>query len=276
MKRPSVLVWSIVALGSAALACGGGAGRQAATAEALANSLNQTAEASGEVVGSGASLQTAEAEATARSQEIEATQTAQIMQTAEAAATLAADFEPIRMELPQYGIDPSEGEPGWLHPPVTLSIEGSMQTDYANQFIATVVRDFVISADITWNTTGLSGCGFLFRSDGNEEAINQYLVVATRTGTGSLSFITQTDGALFFNDTLSLSFLDPTFEWQNDTTNRITVVGRGDTFSVYTNGNQVLQRTASEFERGFVAMVALSQSGSTVCEFNNAWLWLLD
>ena len=29
-------------------------------------------------------------------------------------------------------------------------------------------------------------------------------------------------------------------------------------------------------ERGFVAMVAWSESGRTVCQFDNAWLWLLD
>ncbi|MCH7687990.1 MAG: tetratricopeptide repeat protein, partial [Planctomycetes bacterium] len=30
------------------------------------------------------------------------------------------------------------------------------------------------------------------------------------------------------------------------------------------------------FERGFIAMVALSESGRTICQFDNTWLWLLD
>jgi len=31
------------------------------------------------------------------------------------------------------------------------------------------------------------------------------------------------------------------------------------------------------FERGFIAMVALSQSGKKeVCQFDNAWLWLIE
>jgi hypothetical protein len=30
------------------------------------------------------------------------------------------------------------------------------------------------------------------------------------------------------------------------------------------------------FERGFIAMVAMSESGRTICQFDNAWLWLLD
>jgi len=40
---------------------------------------------------------------------------------------------------------------------------------------------------------------------------------------------------------------------------------------------QALQKADTVFERGFVAMVALSQSGrKTVCEFNNGWLWLIE
>jgi hypothetical protein len=30
------------------------------------------------------------------------------------------------------------------------------------------------------------------------------------------------------------------------------------------------------FEQGFLAMIALSESGRTVCEFDKAWLWLLE
>ncbi len=30
------------------------------------------------------------------------------------------------------------------------------------------------------------------------------------------------------------------------------------------------------FERGFVALVAISESGHTVCRFDNTWLWLIE
>jgi hypothetical protein len=32
----------------------------------------------------------------------------------------------------------------------------------------------------------------------------------------------------------------------------------------------------TEYERGFIAMVALSESGRTFCQFDNAWLWLIN
>ena len=62
---------------------------------------------------------------------------------------------------------------------------------------------------------------------------------------------------------------------QNDTTNRLAVVGSGPTISVYTNGVQIGSFDASAYEKGFVAMVALSESGRTVCEFDNTWLWVI-
>jgi hypothetical protein len=31
-----------------------------------------------------------------------------------------------------------------------------------------------------------------------------------------------------------------------------------------------------DFERGFVALGVVAESGRTQCEFNNAWLWLLE
>ena len=122
---------------------------------------------------------------------------------------------------------------------------------------------------------GLAGCGYVLRSDGNEEAINQYMVVASRGGSGTVFFVTQTGGN-FFQELNFSTDRDPQFEWQNDNTNRLTVVARGDSFTIYTNGTQIAQVNDSTFTRGFVAMVALSESQQTYCEFSNTWLWSLD
>jgi hypothetical protein len=71
--------------------------------------------------------------------------------------------------------------------------------------------------------------------------------------------------------------IDPEFEWQNDTTNRMVVVGRGNTFSIYTNGTLLGEVTPSvAYDRGFIAFVALNESGYTRCHFDNTYLWLLE
>lgn len=326
-----------IALAAAALACSVGGSSDAdreATVAALGESIRLTstaAAASG--LSSAGNIQTAQAQATAQSQAILETQNALASLSEEQKAATAEAFAPYRAELPKYGVDPENGRPGWIHPPVTLDIEGYMQYDYANQYIGTVAADFVVSADITWNTfTGLSGCGFVLRSDGNQDGLNQYLVIATRGASGHVVFGVMVDGELVTGRDIYAYGIDPQFEWRNDTTNRLTVVGRGSQFAIYTNGTLIgevnpndpppqpyvppppqapedptdaeamadyVQRQAEyqtvvaqiraehrqrmetfeqadkEFDRGFIAMVGLSESGRTICQYDNAWLWLI-
>jgi hypothetical protein len=195
-------------------------------------------------------------------------------------AATASAVAPIETELQSYGIDPTQGRVGWIHPPITIEIEGYLQHGYDNQFIETVAADFVVAADITWNTQyGSTGCGYVVRSDGNEEAFNQYLIIATRGAEGHVGFIVQRDGEISIDESEDIyaNGIDPLFEWQNDTTNRIVVVGQGDLFTIYTNGTKIGEQTIEAgFEKGFVAFVALNESGYTTCQYDNAWLWLMD
>lgn len=247
----------------------------------------------------------------------------------------AAAYAPILAELPKYGVDPSEGKIGWVHQPVSLDSSGYHHFEYVNNFIGTLATDFVISSDITWNTVGsTSGCGFVLRSDGNEAALDQYVAIITRVASGHFLFATMSDGEVVTGRDIYARYKDKTFNWENETTNRLTIVGRGNHFWVYTNGtligevdpsapppqpnlppepekpaNQsdaqamavyeqqkieqaeivaqmqadyaVRRRAYSSaetvFERGFMAMVALSESGrATQCKFDNAWLFLID
>lgn len=277
MKRQHFILVALLALIIVSLACAPGGNNQDATAMALAQSIEQTATAAaGSAFNADANLQTAQALATQNSLDAAATQAALAAGDAEAAAATAAAAAPIIAELPTYGVDPSEGELAWIHPPISIDIEGYLQYDYINHFIGTLTSDFVVSSDITWNTgTGLAGCGYVLRSDGNEDAINQYMVIASRGGSGTVFFVTQTDGE-FLHELNYATDADPQFEWQNDFTNRLTVVARGNTFTIFTNGTQIAQVTDDTFTRGFVAMVALSESFKTHCEFNNTWLWNLD
>ncbi|MBL8101980.1 MAG: hypothetical protein JNM02_05595 [Anaerolineales bacterium] len=247
----------------------------------------------------------------------------------------ASAFSPILAELPKYGVDPSEGKIGWVHPPVSLDASGYHHFEYVNYFLGTLAQDFVISADITWNTVGsTSGCGFVLRSDGNENALDQYVAIITRVASGHFLFSTMSDGEVVTGRDIYARYRDKKFQWENDTTNRLTIVGRGNRFWVYTNdtligeidpsappaqpsippepekpANQAdaqamalyeQQKVEHEavvaqikadfaarqrafnsadtvFDRGFMAMVALSESGrSTTCKFDNAWLFLID
>ncbi|MBI2331937.1 MAG: hypothetical protein HYU84_07250 [Chloroflexi bacterium] len=255
--------------------------------------------------------------------------------SSESLTATAAAFAPILAELPKYGVDPSEGNMAWVHQPVSLDASGYHHFEYVNNFIGTLAQDFVISSDITWNTVGsTSGCGFVLRSDGNENALDQYVAIITRVASGHFLFATMSDGEVVTGRDMYARYKDKTFRWENDTTNRLTIVGRGNHFWVYTNdtligevdpsapppqpnlppepdkpANQsdpqamaiyeqqkiehqaIIEQIQADyaarqraynsaetvFERGFMAMVALSESGRTTnCKFDNTWLFLID
>lgn len=339
MERKFLLVATyLLIIASVLSACLGGSSgddAQKATLEAISASVRETATVEAAArLNPNAPVETAQAESTARSQSGEATQAAQAAVSGAVQAATASAFAPFAADLPKYGVDPSKGRPGWIHPPVTLSIDGFLQFDYLNQFIATVAKDFVISSDITWNTQyGTSGCGFVLRSDGNKNALNQYLTIVTRGASGHVEFITMSDGDIVNGKDIYAYGIDPNFDWGNNVTNKLTVVGRGTTFSIYSNDtligevdptlplsqpslppipkkpanvndanamnlyqkqleNQkaVATQVAADyrsrqqqaanadktFERGFVALVVLSESGRSVCSFENTYLWLIE
>ena len=328
MKRKLYLAAHLLILIGILSACGlGGSSNDSAreaTLEAISAEVRGTATAEAAAKQNpDAPVETAQAEATARSQEIEATQAAENALSEEARAATATAFAPFAAKLAQYGVDPSQGKPGWIHPPVTLAIDGYLRYDYLNQFVATVAKDFVISSDITWNTQyGTSGCGFVMRSDGNKNALNQYMAIVTRGASGHVAFTTMSDGEVVSGRDIYAYGKDPNFNWGNNVTNRLTIVGRGLLFSVYSNDTligevdptapvtlpgippapnvpggggiaeqsavatqitadyQARQREAANaekaFERGFVALVVLSESGRSVCTFQDTWLWLID
>ncbi len=300
----------------------------------LSTTVAQTATAAALNSGEVNELATAEAKATEKALGVQATQTARAVGQSDsqvAEATLAA---PMVAELPQYGLDKFSGRPAWLHEPLVLEISGYQQMTYGNDHMEVTAADFVLAADLTWDTQyGSSGCGFMFRSDGNQDKPNMYMILATRFANGHVIFSALADGEIANVHDFYPKTNDRSFQWQNGTTNRLAVVARGTLIEIYTNGvkigevdttkpptrlpsppkpippidqtnaaavqayqnqlneyqeilkqQEAMFRTAQKnynermaiFDEGFLAFVAASESGRTVCTFEDAWLWLLE
>jgi hypothetical protein len=332
------LALTLIAILGVTLACnfGSSSGDEAdPTVQALERSVALTATAAAsDTDETGNDLATAEAEATQRSQSVGATQTVDATGRDEGTLATATVAAPILAELPFYDVDPTKGRVGFMHDPVTIEVEGYQQFDFANDHMQVIARDFVMAADITWDTQyGASGCGFMLRSDGDQTHPNQYMVAASRIGQGHVIFSALADGEMANVQDFYASTEDPKFEWQNGTTNRLAVVGRGNILEIYTNHtkigevdttvppkkpsypsrpqqpsdtedqnamdsyqaqlqeyqnlvNQVdtnyqtalinFETKEAVFDEGFVGMLALSESGRTVCHFENTWLWLIE
>jgi hypothetical protein len=304
------------------------------TLTALSAAVARTATAAQGQDSSTDALATAQVKATQSSLEIQATQTARAGTRDEAQLATATVAAPIVAELPRYGLDSSSGRAGWLHDPITLEISGYHDFAYGNDHMQVTAADFVLAADITWDTQyGSSGCGFMFRSDGDEVKPNQYMVIASRFANGRVVFSALADGEIANIYDFYPKDNDRSFDWQNGTTNRLAVIARGPLIEIYTNGVKIGEidttqppkkpptppkpaepadksnqsameayqtqlkeyqdilsqsqtsyntalRNYSErpavFEEGFLAMIAVSESGRTKCTFDKAWLWLLD
>jgi hypothetical protein len=336
MKRKLQRVSYLIIVVSLLSACSGSSNTaRQSTLDAISASVRETAtfQAAGQQDPQ-AAVETAQAAATASGLSALATQAALGGLGQEANAATESAAAPIQAELPKYGVDPNAGRVGWIHPPVTLDVSGYMSYDYVNHFIATVAQDFVVSGDIYWDTQyGTSGCGFVLRSDGNKNALNQYMAILTRGASGHLLFAIMKDGDVVTGRDIYAYGKDPNFVWGNKVTNRLTVVGRGSKFDIYTNDTLIGQIDASAppslpglpdppkkppagadagvlndyqikmsqynetvdqikrdyaarqreaqnsnlvFERGFIALVVLSESGHSICEFKNTWLWLIE
>jgi len=271
-------------------------------------------------------------------EDLQATQAAgQALAATEAAgqalAATEAAIAPLKADLARYGVDPQRGQLAWVHPPLRLEIDQYMGRSFGNNFPTVIVQDFLLSADIVWDTEyGAAGCAFVFRSDGNQSKPNQYMVWMTRLTNGRVDFMVFAQGQLVGVRDFYANGIDAAFDGGNGATNNLTVVGRGNQFKVYTNGEllgsadpnapipplilpaeppipanisnpsvraayeaavaeyrQTISRLKSEynnrvaiakkanknFPAGIVAMGAMAESGRTMCEFNNAYLWLI-
>jgi hypothetical protein len=207
-----------------------------ATVSAIRQALAGTATAEQIKAVNAGELAAAQAEATQKSLNISATQTAQFANRDVSGLATATLTAPIIAELPSYGLNGSSGRIGWIHNPLTLEIRGYQEFTYGNDFMNITAGNFVLAADITWNTQyGDSGCGFMFRSNGDQQKPDQYMVIATRFAEGHVVFTALDDGELANMHDFFPKSQDRSFDWQNGTTNRIAIVARDNLIEIYTN-----------------------------------------
>lgn len=213
----------------------------------LSASVEGTLTARAGEVDSDDSLSTAIAKATSQANIVYSTQTAVAALNEPSRLATATAIAPVVAELPRYGIDPSQGYVAWLHPPTSINLDGFQQTGYANDFPSVTAADFVMAADITWNTfNSVSGCGFMFRSNGDTNEPSQYVVIITRVASGHMAFLGMADGKIANFKSFYPKGRDKSFNWFNDATNRLAVVARGNMVDLYTNGELIGQADVTE------------------------------
>lgn len=239
-KFISILMIMILLTGLAACSAVGGGEKPNATLTALSAAVAGTATAAKQNEGGVNDLATAQAEATAKSASIQLTQTANVANLGESRSLEATQSAPIVAELPQYGLDPKGGHMGWVHDPLTLEITGYHELAYGNDHPEVTAADFAFATNITWDTQyGSSGCGVMFRSNGDQKKPNGYMILASRFANGHVIFTALVEGDIANIHDFYPKTEDKSFQWQNGTTNRLAVIARGNLIEIYTNGTKI-------------------------------------
>lgn len=190
-----------------------------------------------------------------------------------AAATAAPMLAKIDKELSQYGLSTDEGHLGWLHDPFTVDLDSYMAEDVHTDYPDLVASDFVMQADITWNTTsGLAGCGFALRAGSDFDHGDSYRVYLIRLG--PLWDIEYYETGKFFSNLTGIRDALPLDDGVNST-NKITAIVQGNKLGVYANGQELDTITDIRLTKGTPAFISWQESGKTSCTFENGWLWVL-
>ena len=184
-------------------------------------------------------LETAEARATATTRAIQSTQAVRatsVDTNKDATATASA---PILAELPFYNVDPTLGHVGWITTTQTLTVTGYQQTKIA--MAPVTAADFVLASDITWNSRYASGCGFMFRLNGDPNKPDAYMFIISRVATGHAVFTALVNGELANIHDFYPKDNDKSFNADNGATNRIAVVARGNILEFYSNQAKIAE-----------------------------------
>jgi hypothetical protein len=205
-------------------------------------------------------LETAVVNATARSEEIFATQTARASLNDASKLATATVIAPVVAELPFYGIDPASGIVAWVQGPLTVDLNGPQANGFANDQPLVTASDFAMASDITWNTkNSVSGCGFMFRSNGDKNKPSQYNILMSRVANGHVAFLALKDGQIANFQQFFPRDNDKSFNFDNGATNRLAVVARGPLIDIYTNEVLVAQLDTTKPPPNNLSSIGLPQ-----------------
>ncbi len=198
--------------------------------------------------------------------------TASFESTQAAEVVLAAIDETLAL----YGYSTASGSLGYVGTePIDLSV-----VNFGTIVFEPIAEDlefsnFVISLDITWDSTsGLAGCGLIFRSE--PDLINgaQYMFRTLRLSGLPAWTIEQWDFGQPQNQ-LRLE-TNIAIDLDSGATNNFVLIADGTTLTVYANGTRLTGLTIGQLATGRMAVITWQESGETTCLYDNYWIWELE
>lgn len=202
------------------------------------------------------------------------TATAQVEATRTAEVVTAA----IGKELETVGLSTDAGYLLWAQDePVEIALDSYGQTLYEPFGNSQTASDFVLKTDITWESTGgLAICGLFFRSDANFEEGKQYQYRMLRLSGLPAWAISYYQNGEFSKD-ISQVRTNGAINQDQGSTNKLILIAKGEIFTLYINDVRVgsfYDYSKNKLE-GYLAFLAVQESGETTCKFTDSWVWAL-
>ena len=137
--------------------------------------------------------------------------------------------------------------------------------------------DFALYTEIAWvSSSGLAGCGLIFRSEPDFEAGPQYILETLRlSGLPAWDIIYFENGAIEKNVTGDLA--TGAIDQDQGATNKLLLIAEEEKFTVFVNDRRIgsyFDYVTSRLD-GLFAFLAYQESGETTCTFDNSWVWSL-
>ena len=207
------------------------------------------------------------------------TDTPDLAATEAAEATAAAEelTAKIDAELQKLGLSTSEGYLAWTQTdPLSVTTDVGAQTLFAPFAEGQKFSDFILGADVTWeSTSGLAGCGFMFRSEENFERGAQYRFYTIRLSGLPLWDIEYWKFGEWQTTLGGEPRSNTIIDQANGATNRYVLHITKDLFTSFANGERLGRVTSSTLKEGYFALFTFQESQKSTCTMNNAWIWAL-
>jgi hypothetical protein len=202
------------------------------------------------------------------------TATASANQTATAEAINAA----LAPALEAYGVDPADGHLAFAdEDPGRLELSSYGETDNLVLKEVGKLTDFVVESEITWKTSGaLSLCGITFHAEDDlaQGLQNRFFIMRLQFDPGWTVWRWQYGQ---FQSFVSDHWLPSShIHDKNSSSNVLGLVVKGPDINVFINGKKERQVEDPKLKEGLLALSAFQESGSTMCQFKNTWVWVFD
>ncbi len=190
----------------------------------------------------------------------------------EAMATRLAELAP---ELEAVGYTTDSGSLVYdSRIPIAMTVD-SYNVFWPESVTTTPLKDFILHVDIRWNSTsGLAGCGIMFRAEEDLERGAHYRIEIMRLQAAPVW------GMYYINyNTLQRNLVSNRFDTilndEPNSVNNVILVVKSDVIQAYINDKKMTEARYSKLSEGGIAFETWQESGETSCVFNNTWVWEL-